>query len=104
MVCLLGISIGSVVVPHQVCIGHPDSTLRGIHGNTLHKGEYMSVTLSIEIYQDENDYFRWVFLDSEGYKHGPSGIYSSRSEVCRDIEKIVAAFLEVSESHAPHST
>ena len=76
----------------------------GLAPRGIYKGEYMSVTLSIEIYQDESDYFRWVFLDSEGHKHGPSGIYASRSEVCRDIEKIIAAFLEVSESHATHST
>ena len=64
----------------------------------------MSVTLSIEIYQDENDYFRWVFLDSEGYKHGPSGIYASRSDARLAIEKTIAASLEIEESHAPHST
>jgi len=54
----------------------------------------MSITLSIEIYQDEQDYFRWKFLDGRGQLHGPSGIYASRSEAWADIEKTLAASLE----------
>ena len=55
----------------------------------------MSLTLSIEIFQDTDDeLFRWVFLDSSGQRHGPSAGHSSRSAAWSNIEAILANFLE----------
>ena len=55
----------------------------------------MSFTVSIEIYQDDDDMFRWVLLDSKGEKHGPSVGYVSRSEARLAIEEALISFLEV---------
>ena len=49
----------------------------------------MSVTLSIEVYQDDDDWFRWVLLDHRGQKHGPSAGYASRSEALLAIEELL---------------
>ena len=56
----------------------------------------MAITVSVEIYQDELDYFRWKFLDSKGELHGPSGIFASCSDARADIDKILAASLDKS--------
>ena len=61
----------------------------------VYKGEYMSVTLSIEIYQDpDDDFFRWVLLDTKGQKHGPSVGYESRSAARAGIEDLLIRFIE----------
>ena len=60
-----------------------------------HKGERMSITVSIEIYQDDDDLFRWVLLDSKGQKHGPSIGYESRSVAHASIEEALIRVIEV---------
>ena len=55
----------------------------------------MSITVSIEIYQDDDDYFRWVLLDSKGQRRGPSVGYVSRSEARAAIEEALIRVLEV---------
>lgn len=55
----------------------------------------MSITVSIEIYQDDDDMFRWVLLDMKGQRHGPSVGYVSRAAARVAIEEALISFLEV---------
>ena len=55
----------------------------------------MGIAVSIEIYQDTDNYFRWVFLDSSGEKWGPSMGFKSRSAAHADIERVLATSIDL---------
>lgn len=54
----------------------------------------MGITISIEIYEDNEGEFRWKFLDSNGTLHGPSVAFESRSSARADIDSILATFMD----------
>ena len=55
----------------------------------------MAITVSIEIYQDDDGLFRYVFLDFNGEKWGPSVGYKSRSAARISIDRTLAASIDV---------